>query len=53
MMISEDLDKLLDNLPFFIEENLNNKYTKDKLIEIVIDLGRRPEVRFTTGPQYL
>ena len=53
MMISEDLDKLLNNLPFFIEDTINNNYSKDKLIEIVIDLGRRPEVRLTTGPQYL
>jgi len=53
MVISEDLDKLLNNLPFFIEDTINNNYSKDKLIEIVIDLGRRPEVRFTTGPQYL
>lgn len=49
MIIDEDLDKLLENLPFFIEENFN----KEKLIEIVIDLGRRPEARFTTGPEYL
>merc|ERR1712127_218425 len=26
---------------------------KEKLIEIVIDLGRRPEARFLTGPEYL
>jgi stage III sporulation protein SpoIIIAA len=25
----------------------------DQLIEIVLDLGRRPEARFTTGPEYL
>ena len=53
MIIDEDLDKLLENLPFFIEENLNNNFNKEKLIEIVIDLGRRPEARFTTGPEYL
>ena len=53
MVIDEDLDKLLDNLPFFIQENLNNNSNKKKLIEIVMDLGRRPEARFTTGPEYL
>ena len=53
MIIDEDLDKLLENLPFFIEENFNNNFNKEKLIEIVIDLGRRPEARFTTGPEYL
>ena len=49
----EDLDKLLDNLPFFIQENLNSHRNKDKLIEIVMDLGRRPEARFATGSEYL
>jgi len=53
MTDNEDLDKLLENLPFFIQENLNNHSNKDKLIEIVIDLGRRPEARFDTGPEYL
>ena len=53
MSINEDLDKLLENVPFFIQQNLTNHPNKDKLIEIVIDLGRRPEARFTTGPEYL
>ena len=53
MVISKDLDKLLDNLPFFIKESLNNNFNKEKLIEIVLDLGRRPEVHFITGPKYL
>ncbi|MEJ2281668.1 MAG: AAA family ATPase [Candidatus Bathyarchaeota archaeon] len=53
MSIEEDLDKLLNNLPFFIQENLKIHPNKDKLIEIVMDLGRRPEARFTTGPEYL
>ena len=53
MNVDEDLDKLLDNLPFFIQENLYNHPNKDKLIEVVLDLGRRPEARFTTGPEFL
>src|SRR5210317_2192136 len=53
MNIDDDLEKLLNNLPFFIYEHLNNHSNKDKLIEIVLDLGRRPEARFTTGPEYL
>ena len=53
MIIEEDLDKLLDNLPFFIKEYLNKHTQKEKLIEIVMDLGRRPEARFTTGPEYI
>lgn len=53
MTIDEDLEKLIDSLPFFIQEHLNDSLSKEKLIEIVMDLGRRPEARFTTGPQYL
>ncbi|MGH7954425.1 MAG: AAA family ATPase [Gloeomargaritales cyanobacterium] len=53
MGIEEDLDKLLCNLPFFIQENLKIHPNKDKLIEIVMDLGRRPEARFSSGPEYL
>jgi stage III sporulation protein SpoIIIAA len=53
MAIDKDLDKLIENLPFFIRENLYNHPNKDKLIEIVMDLGRRPEARFVTGPEYL
>ena len=51
--IDKDLDKLLENLPFFIQETLINHPNKDQLIEIVMDLGRRSEARFLTGPQYL
>jgi stage III sporulation protein SpoIIIAA len=53
MTTDEDLDKLLDNLPFFIKKHVNSHTHKDKIIEIIIDLGRRPEARFTTGPEYL
>jgi len=53
MYPSKDLYKLFENLPFLIEESLKNHKNKDKLVEIVIDLGRRPEGRFTTGSEYL
>ncbi len=53
MNIDDDLDKLLNNLPFFIYQHLYTYSNKEKLIEIVLDLGRRPEARFTTGPEYL
>ena len=53
MASEEDLDKLLDHLPFFLNEHLTCHSQKEKLIEIVIDLGRRPEARFLTGPEYL
>ena len=48
-----DLERLLNNLPFFIYQHLSTYSNKEKLIEIVLDLGRRPEARFTTGPEYL
>nr|UYC31261.1 hypothetical protein [Odontella aurita var. minima] len=53
MKQDEDLDKLLENLPLFIRETIASHSSKEKLIEIVIDLGRRPEARFATGPKYL
>lgn len=53
MASEEDLDKLLNHLPFFLKEHLIIHPQKQKLIEIVIDLGRRPEARFLTGPEYL
>jgi stage III sporulation protein SpoIIIAA len=53
MNLNDDLEKLIENLPFFLQEQINQHHEKDQLIEIVLDLGRRPEARFTTGPQYL
>ena len=53
MTVDEDLDKLLETLPFFIKKNIKQHIHKDKIIEIVMDLGRRPEARFSTGPEYL
>ena len=53
MNLNNDLKKLIDNLPFFLQEHLNQHPNKDKLIEIVLDLGRRPEARFVSGPEYL
>jgi stage III sporulation protein SpoIIIAA len=53
MSINADLEKLIENLPFFLQEHLKYHPNQDKLIEIVLDLGRRPEARFLTGPEYL
>jgi stage III sporulation protein SpoIIIAA len=53
MTVNDDLEKLIENLPFFLQEHLNQHVYRDQLIEIVLDLGRRPEARFTTGPEYL
>lgn len=53
MNANDDLEKLIENLPVFLQEHLNQHPSKDQLIEIVLDLGRRPEARFVTGPEYL
>src|SRR3989339_505185 len=44
--INEDLGKLLDVLPTRIKPSLINHPHVDKLIEIVLDLGKLPEGRF-------
>jgi len=51
--VNDDLEKLIENLPFFLQEQLNQHVHRDQLIEIVLDLGRRPEARFVTGPEYI
>lgn len=53
MSVNDDLKKLIENLPFFLQEHLNQHASKDQLIEIVLDLGRRAEARFINGPEYL
>ena len=53
MHIKEDLARLVDILPKSIQETINEHPDKDILIEIVMDLGRRPEARFPTHPEYL
>ena len=53
MHFSDDLEKLIENLPVFLQETIDNHPFRDQLIEIVLDLGRRPEARFIHGPTYL
>ena len=53
MNVNDDLKKLIENLPLFLQEQLNQLNNKDQLIEIILDLGRRPEARFINGPQYI
>jgi stage III sporulation protein SpoIIIAA len=50
---NNDFEKLIKNLPFFLQEHLNRHTYRDQLIEIILDLGRRPEARFVHGPEYL
>jgi stage III sporulation protein SpoIIIAA len=36
MNVNDDLEKLIENLPFFLQEHLNQHIYKDQLIEIVL-----------------
>lgn len=53
MLIADDLDRLLDILPDFVRKPLEKHENRKYLIEVVMDLGRRPEARFPHGPEYL
>ena len=53
MESNTDLEKLINNLPFFLQKQLETHSNKDQLIEIVLDLGCRPEARFAYGQEYL
>jgi len=53
MLITDDLNKLLKILPEFIRFPLEKHTQRKYLIEVVMDLGRRPEARFPHGPEYL
>jgi len=53
MPITDDLQKLLDILPLDIRHLLEQHPQRDGLIEVVMDLGRRPEARFPALSEYL
>lgn len=53
MKSNNDLENLIEKLPFFIQENVTNHVSRDQLIEIILDLGRKPEARFINAPEYL
>jgi stage III sporulation protein SpoIIIAA len=53
MTITEDLQKLLDILPQDLRQVLENHPKRDILVEVVLDLGRRPEARFPHQAEYL
>ena len=53
MRITEDLNKLITILPKTIQPILQNHKKKNTLIEIIMDLGRRPEARFPNHQEYL
>jgi stage III sporulation protein SpoIIIAA len=53
MLLADDLNKLLDVLPKFISDILQKHPRREQLIEVVLDIGRRPEARFANGTEYL
>ncbi|NDJ17040.1 R3H domain-containing nucleic acid-binding protein [Myxacorys almedinensis] len=53
MQVTDDLTKLLDILPTALRDRLNQHPQRDTLVEVVMDLGRRPEARFPGKAEYL
>ncbi|MBR8834966.1 MAG: AAA family ATPase [Stigonema ocellatum SAG 48.90 = DSM 106950] len=53
MTITDDLQKLLDILPQDLRQILEQHPQRDSLVEVVLDLGRRPEARFPQNAEYL
>ena len=52
MLLADDLTQLLDVLPKYIKEPLEKHPNRESLIEIVLDIGRRPEARFSNTTEY-
>ena len=53
MITRNNLKNLIKRLPLFIQDRLNQHIYQDQLIEIILDLGQRPEVRLRNGSEYL
>lgn len=53
MNSKNELEKLIENLPLFIQPQLFSHSLSEELIEILLDLGRRPEARFSNRTEYL
>jgi stage III sporulation protein SpoIIIAA len=51
--ITDDLAKLLAILPTELRQQIEQHPKKDQLVEVVMDLGRIPEVRFPDGAEDL
>lgn len=49
----DDLDQLLSILPTALRQPLSNHPKRHQLIEVILDLGRRPEARFPGQADYL
>ena len=44
--VTDDLDRLLELLPDAVQEQLRPEVAREKLLEVVLDLGRVPEARY-------
>jgi stage III sporulation protein SpoIIIAA len=53
LIIDKDLNKLINIFPSHIRSALNLNPSKQNLIEIILDLGRKPEARFISGPELI
>ncbi len=53
MLLADDLNELLTVLPKFIKDAVEKHPKREQLIEIVLDIGRRPEARFSGSSDYI
>ncbi|MEL6940850.1 MAG: R3H domain-containing nucleic acid-binding protein [Cyanobacteria bacterium J06598_1] len=51
--VTDDLSQLLEVLPEYIREKLDAHPNQSQLIEVILDLGRPPEARFSDSVEYL
>nr|YP_009029085.1 hypothetical protein [Cylindrotheca closterium]AGH28620.1 hypothetical protein [Cylindrotheca closterium] len=53
MNLSNELKKLINNLPLFVQAHLITHNQSQELVEVLLDLGCRPEARFINESEYL
>ena len=53
MLLADNLNELLEIVPKFIQDPVKAHPKKEILIEIILDIGRRPEARFADSTEYL
>lgn len=51
--VTDNLEQLLEIFPTHLSQVLNDHPQRDTIIEVVMDLGRRPEARFPGGAEFL
>ena len=51
--VTDDLPQLLAVLPTYIRDQLEDHPKRNQLIEVILDLGRQPEARFSDAVEYL